>query len=801
MMSGLIGQHLGQYEITALLGRGGMATVYRARQASMGRDVAIKVIKPELSETPDFVERFAREARTVASLSHPHILKVFDYGQHGELVFLVMELLVGGSLADLILQGPLSLQATTRITDQIASALDYAHELGIIHRDLKPQNVLLDSRGNAHLTDFGIAKIMSATALTQSGVAMGTPSYMAPEQWQGLPLDGRADVYALGVMLFEMLTGQLPFSAETPFSLMHKHVSEPPPPIRALRADLPTSIEAVLIRALAKNREQRYASAGDLASDAKVAISGTAPISPPPSTPSDYPTLVETPPDQLRAELQAAKTARRAPATPQASQSDTQERAQPLLPAWAIAGIGAVVLILVGLGLFASGILNPPTATPSLAPISTTAVVVAETQTTIPAATTGVPTATIAPPTTAAPIVAASSTPPAPAPTTAAPPTTTVPQTTSAPTATSTTAATTPPTATATQAQPNVSTLAAQTLAARATLTATANVVNTLNAAVAMTETAIAVTLSTATPTITPTPTATTPPPPTATSAPTITATAAPRAEPTGQIAFGCKCGPRYQVHAIDPANPATPSTPLLRSPGSDDFGPGWSADGSQIAFTTNRAGNNEIYAMNADGSNLRRLTNHPADDYGPAWSPDGLLIAFHSNRGGNFEIWVMNSADGSNLRRLTNSPGIDADPTWSHDGTKIAFFSNRSNSPGIYVMDVNGGNVKRLTPAGLEGSDPAWSPDGTQIVFTVPVNRQPTLYIMNADGVNPHPLLQEGQADDQAAWSPDSQYIVFRSKRGGKTGLYIVDTSGVEVRQLTTEGTDTQFPTWRRVD
>src|SRR5262249_26958116 len=162
-MSNLIGLRLGQYEITARLGTGGMATVYRARQASMGRDVAIKVIRPDLAEAGDFVARFQREAHTVAGLSHAHILKVFDYGQHGDLVYLVMELLKGGSLTDLVRQGPLPLPTVARVLDQIADALDYAHERGIIHRDLKPQNVLLDERGSAHLTDFGIAKILSET--------------------------------------------------------------------------------------------------------------------------------------------------------------------------------------------------------------------------------------------------------------------------------------------------------------------------------------------------------------------------------------------------------------------------------------------------------------------------------------------------------------------------------------------------------------------------------------------------------------------------------------------------------------
>ncbi|MCS6870116.1 MAG: serine/threonine protein kinase, partial [Anaerolineae bacterium] len=172
-MANLIGQTLGQYQITALLGKGGMATVYRARQASINRDVAIKVIKPDLIESEEFKIRFNREAQVIAALSHPHILKVFDYGQHGDLVYLVMELLSGGSLADLLRRGTrLELTEVTRLLDQIASALDYAHRRAIVHRDLKPQNVLLDEERNAFLTDFGIAKLLSETsALTQSGMA------------------------------------------------------------------------------------------------------------------------------------------------------------------------------------------------------------------------------------------------------------------------------------------------------------------------------------------------------------------------------------------------------------------------------------------------------------------------------------------------------------------------------------------------------------------------------------------------------------------------------------------------------
>src|SRR5579859_4987886 len=173
-MANLIGQRLGQYEITGVLGKGGMAIVYRARQSNIERDVAIKVIIPDLAATPDLIQRFEREAKTVASLVHPHILKLFDYGQHEDILYLVMELLSGGSLADLIRRGPLSPERIERLLDQIADALDYAHTRGLIHRDLKPQNILLDERGNAHLTDFGIAKLLKQTSiLTQSGTAMG----------------------------------------------------------------------------------------------------------------------------------------------------------------------------------------------------------------------------------------------------------------------------------------------------------------------------------------------------------------------------------------------------------------------------------------------------------------------------------------------------------------------------------------------------------------------------------------------------------------------------------------------------
>ncbi|MFN8418861.1 MAG: protein kinase [Anaerolineae bacterium] len=276
-MDPLIGQRLGQYEIVELLGTGGMAKVYRSRQVSMDRGVAIKVIKQDLMETEGFAERFRREAKIIASLSHPHILKVFDFGTEGNLAYIVMELLNGGSLNKLVaVRGPLHSDVVGRVLSQICQALDYAHAQGIVHRDLKPENVLLDSTENAFLTDFGIAKLLedSAQGLTATGIAMGTPSYMSPEQWQGAVLDARSDLYSLGIMLFEMLTGQVPFNKPTPAAVMYQHLTETPPSLALLRPDLPTGAEFVLLKAIAKLPDDRYQSASQMARAFRKAMSG-----------------------------------------------------------------------------------------------------------------------------------------------------------------------------------------------------------------------------------------------------------------------------------------------------------------------------------------------------------------------------------------------------------------------------------------------------------------------------------------------------------------------------------------------
>lgn len=272
--SRFVGKTLGQYTLETPLGKGGMASVYRAYQASVDRYVAIKVMTPEIANDPGFVERFQREARIIGRLEHPHILPVIDFGESDGTYYIVMRYMDGGSLDDRMRQRRLQPEEVAHYLDQIASALDYAHQKGVVHRDLKPNNVLLDRANNCYLTDFGIARIEGGDQrkLTATGSVMGTPAYMSPEQAMGRPVDGRSDIYTLGVMLYEMATGKLPFTADTSAALIFHHVYEMPPSPRQFNPNLPEAVEPVFMRVLAKAPEMRYGTAEELARDFSQAL-------------------------------------------------------------------------------------------------------------------------------------------------------------------------------------------------------------------------------------------------------------------------------------------------------------------------------------------------------------------------------------------------------------------------------------------------------------------------------------------------------------------------------------------------
>jgi len=264
-MNNLIGQHLGPYRILEQIGTGGMATVYKAYQPAMDRYVAVKVIASHFAQDQTFLRRFRREARAVAQLEHAHILPVYDSGEAEGRPYLVMRYLKAGTLKDRLAEGLLFLSEVNRIIGQVGSALDYAHRMGVIHRDVKPTNVLLDAEGDTFLTDFGLAKMVaSSVQLTGTGVGIGTPAYMSPEQGKGAKVDSRADVYSLGVMLYEMVTGRMPYEAETPLAVVIKHITEPLPLPRSVRPDLPEEVERVILRAMAKESDDRFQTAGEM---------------------------------------------------------------------------------------------------------------------------------------------------------------------------------------------------------------------------------------------------------------------------------------------------------------------------------------------------------------------------------------------------------------------------------------------------------------------------------------------------------------------------------------------------------
>src|SRR5512143_1873226 len=259
------GQMLGAYRIINQVGQGGMASVYKAYQPSMDRNVAIKVLPRQLAESKEFATRFQQEARIIARLEHPHILPVFDYGESDGVTYFVMRYLEAGTLKSKMEAGPLSLNEIDRLFTQLAEALSYAHSHGIIHRDLKPANALVDEQGNIFLTDFGIAKLLESASprLTQTDAIMGTPAYISPEQAKALPVDQRSDIYSLGIILYEMVTGRVPFVADTPLAVILKQISDPLPLPSAVKADIPESIERVILKALAKEPADRYSTVAE----------------------------------------------------------------------------------------------------------------------------------------------------------------------------------------------------------------------------------------------------------------------------------------------------------------------------------------------------------------------------------------------------------------------------------------------------------------------------------------------------------------------------------------------------------
>jgi len=717
----LIGTTMGQYQILDELGRGGMAVVYKAWQPSLRRYVALKVLLPYLGGDLEFIQRFQQEAIVAANLSHPHIVTIYEVGQQEGYIFIAMEYVEGKSLEQVILdQGALPLERAIRILRQVAEALDYAHKRRFLHRDIKPANILLAEDDRVVITDFGIAKALEgsgATArLTASGTVLGTPAYMSPEQIQGLPVDHRSDLYALGIVAYEMLSGQVPFDGTTT-ALLYAQVNNPPPAISRLTPGLPAHVEWVISRMLAKQPEERFMTASEfveaLAGGAGVTAM-PAPVSSPRPTPAPR-----------------GGTAVMPPGTGVPPQPYVPPASSPAPQAYGTPPGGLPV------GNSPAGYGYPSTqAAPQAYGTPPGGLPVGN-----PPAGYGYP-STQAAPLPAAPAYGY----PQPGYSTGAP--------------------AWPEPAPVKQKRAVwpwlvggglilVIVAAAAVLGylflgrerpPEETVAGSQEIFRNQIAFVSEREGNADIFVINSD----------------GTGLQSLTSGMAsdyyPRWSPDGQRLSlhsyppGIKAGEGdAQLYLID-LN--TGNRTLLDTTMTDAKFADWSPDGEAMVFSGEKEGNWDLYVYIPDTGSLRHLSQGAANDYFPDWSPDGQKIVFvRDDEEGEREIYVA-SADGLEVQNLTNHPGWDTYPDWSPDGQQIAFASRRSDNIEIFLMASDGSNIRQLTSTpGYNNSEPHWNPDGKKIVFVSERDGNSEIYVMNADGTSPIRLTNNEQPDYNPHW------------------------------------------------
>ena len=663
-----IGAVVGAYRIERLIGRGGMGVVYLAEHTHLERKVALKVLTEDLTANEPFRQRFLRESRVAASLDHPNLVTVFDAGQVGDVLYIAMRYVEGTDLRDLLQrQGKLDVDESVRIVSQVAAALGYAHEKGLVHRDVKPGNILLaptPAGQKAYLGDFGLTRASeSVSDITQTGTFLGSIDYAAPEQWKNEKLDARTDLYALACVLYECLTGTVPFERDGQVAIMYAHMFDDPPKPSTHNTLIPPAVDEVIARALSKSADERYPSCESFMNEVEIAFKERAPSeqtvvatqAPPaaphePSPRGEPPTEVPLGPTVVDDKRPAEPTVR----TPAAEERAPAESTTPS-PAWQE---------------------EPQPASP-------------------------MPVAARAAPRSARPLW-----------------------------------------------------------------------IGAISIALVLAVVGVGFMLS--------------------------------RGEDSEERPGGGGAPAGDAVGAGGGAGPA----------------------GDLVVFRSDRDGDDEIFVMARDGSDVRQLTDNKAEDSDPAWSPDGERIAFQSDSDGDIDIYVMN-ADGSDLVKITNSPGDDTDPAWSPDGSRIAFSSNRDGDADIFVMDGDGGNVTRVTTnTDINEDDPSWTQDGTQIAYqtdqtgsdvslidveggvpdrltldipgragdpelspvadTIAFSLSEDIVVMGLETAEITKIHTGRSRESDPAFSPDGSLIYFQSNKDGDEDIYVVDATGGEATNLT---------------
>jgi len=609
-----VGITLGSYEILEAIGEGGMARIYKGYHAELNRYAAIKVVHWGLQEDLDFTERFRREAQAIASLRHPNIVQIYDFGKHESGYYMAMEFVDGSDLAVMLRhahtqQTYLPPEETTKIIKGVASALDYAHRNGVIHRDVKPSNIMINRDGQPILTDFGLVMLPLQSSQVTLGSVFGTPHYVAPEQAiSSADAVPASDIYSLGVVLFEMATNRVPFDDPSPLSVALKHVSDAPPSPVTLNPNLPLPLEDVILKALSKTPADRFATAGGLAQATAAAFAG------------------ETVVENINAVTVPARAKAVAAVKPVAAPPPVAKSA---LPGWFLMGLMAIMGGLVGAGGFF--IFNYNFAAPAATPI-----VVAVEPTLTPTFTPS-PTGTPSPTFTATPTATPTFTPTP----TASPTNTPTPPPTNTATPVPATPTAAPPTPLPPPPQP-AATATPEGLAGKILFkTDRAGLVQIyqMNADGSDQRPLVDISIYTELQTRLP-------------------------FSPDGQNQILVKGEGQLDLWWI---NFVTGQELRLTSTGKPEYDPAWSPVDNRIVFVSEETGNGDIYMLNLGGSALKRITVNDGNfDKHPTWSPDGTKIAFWSDRGfgGNRQVWAVDLAT-DQTTSLSDNPYNDWDPIW----------------------------------------------------------------------------------------------------------------------------------------